>query len=549
MPPTYQKSGPAAPAQPTAGEAFIPGLTPGVFSLESDNYPVGWLIASVWILEKMEHSTQLAAETRQQEAGSTRVKRKPDFLRDFFAIAVLSLMVVLCKAPLWKLPFHWDEAGAYISPSHWLAEGSLWWVFPGFHPLGRFYGHPPALYLALAVVYRLFGDAIPPLHAMMTGFSVLGIAYTYLLGKHLWGRQAGLMAAVLLFFMPTWFAQSGMVLADLPIAALGVMAAYYAVRRRFLPYLLSGICLVLLKETAGATIVAILIYKLFEWRAEMPENGSRARLLLMRWLGWALPLLLLGGFFLWQKLATGMFCDNPYFGDHPLFRFDNILRQGGRVFLWTFILRYRWVLLLLIALQGIFRRRSLFRRENGLFGLIALSFLLAFTLIFFLTRYMLPVYPFLCITAAGAALQLMRPVPRWLLAGLILAGFTTQYFGNSSGYYHYDDSLQYLDMIEVNRSAAAYIEENHPHARVLAVWPVSQILSETYQGYVDRPVQVVAAGRPFDLMVHFNAPGTGIVDLKALITPGEVKLEKRFECNGKWVEVYRKAAGERAWRP
>ena len=36
MPSAYQKSGPAAPAQPTAGEAFKPGLTPGVFSLESD---------------------------------------------------------------------------------------------------------------------------------------------------------------------------------------------------------------------------------------------------------------------------------------------------------------------------------------------------------------------------------------------------------------------------------------------------------------------------------------------------------------------------------
>jgi hypothetical protein len=36
MPAAYQKSSPAAPAQPVAGEAFIPGLTPGVFSLESD---------------------------------------------------------------------------------------------------------------------------------------------------------------------------------------------------------------------------------------------------------------------------------------------------------------------------------------------------------------------------------------------------------------------------------------------------------------------------------------------------------------------------------
>jgi len=36
-----KKSGPAAPAQPPAGEAFNPGLTPGVFSLERDNRPTG----------------------------------------------------------------------------------------------------------------------------------------------------------------------------------------------------------------------------------------------------------------------------------------------------------------------------------------------------------------------------------------------------------------------------------------------------------------------------------------------------------------------------
>jgi hypothetical protein len=36
MPAAYQKSGLAARAQPAAGEAFNPGLTPGVFSLEPD---------------------------------------------------------------------------------------------------------------------------------------------------------------------------------------------------------------------------------------------------------------------------------------------------------------------------------------------------------------------------------------------------------------------------------------------------------------------------------------------------------------------------------
>jgi len=40
MPAAYQNTSPAAPAQAAAGEAFTPGLTPGVFSLEADKTPV-----------------------------------------------------------------------------------------------------------------------------------------------------------------------------------------------------------------------------------------------------------------------------------------------------------------------------------------------------------------------------------------------------------------------------------------------------------------------------------------------------------------------------
>jgi len=67
----YQKSGPASLAQPLAGEAFIPGLTPGVFSLESDKgisrkvFNLGNLVFVKTILDRKRMETQGIDEARE----------------------------------------------------------------------------------------------------------------------------------------------------------------------------------------------------------------------------------------------------------------------------------------------------------------------------------------------------------------------------------------------------------------------------------------------------------------------------------------------------
>lgn len=46
----------------------------------------------------------------------------------------LLMIVLLFKANILDLPYHWDEMGAYITPSFWLSRGSLLRVMPGLHP-------------------------------------------------------------------------------------------------------------------------------------------------------------------------------------------------------------------------------------------------------------------------------------------------------------------------------------------------------------------------------------------------------------------------------
>ena len=442
----------------------------------------------------------------------------------------LVLLVFAAKAWFWNLPYHWDESGAYMPPVHWLAMQPLWRVLPGFHEVGLFYGHPPLLFVLLAGLFKLFGESISLAHAVMTGFSALGIVYIYLLGKYLWNRPAGLIAACLTFFMPTWFAESAMVLGDLPIAAVGVMVIYYTLRGRLGLYLACGICLVMLKETAGAIILGILLYKMIF----TPRRNWKVGL-------WGIPLVPLIAFLLWQKLATGFFCPNPYFISHPMLEFSpaRIAGQAAWMLLWTFIWHSRWLLLVIILLQGLRYPRALFRREHALFAIIILIFAVTFSTLYWMNRYMLAVFPLLCLLAGGALVRILRPtVSRVLLTLLILLAFTIHYTGKSTGYYNYDDCLEYLDMIAVNHQAATYLADHHPQKRIWAVWPLCLALKEPWQGYLRQPLRVVEKDEPFDLLVYYDLPDCGTLLMQPFIKTGEVRLAQRFTQNGKWVEIY-----------
>src|SRR5262249_22141264 len=146
-------------------------------------------------------------------------------------------------------PLYWDEMG-WATQARWLSQGNLARALPGLRPADAFWGHPPALHLTLALLAKLFGYSIALAHLIAVAFAFVGVWFSFLLGRFLYDAKTGFFAALFLFFSPVYFAQSGMFLADAPVAALGVASIYFALRRNFLAYVLTASYMVFIKETS-----------------------------------------------------------------------------------------------------------------------------------------------------------------------------------------------------------------------------------------------------------------------------------------------------------
>ncbi len=444
--------------------------------------------------------------------------------RRYDAAAGLALLLIVSasKAAILNLPYNWDEMGAYMTPAHWLAQGSLLRAFPGFHPPYMFFGHPPALYVSVALLFKLFGEQIWIAHAFIICVSFLGVYFTYLLAACLSNRTTGFLASLFLFFSPLYFAQSGMVQGDIVITALGVICVYCFFREKYAAYLLCGMLLVMTKESGAAVILSIAVYAWLDRKKD--QDGTMAALL------YSAPLLLLGLFFLWQKIETGMFLPNQYFGANRFFTIT------GRSLTWAFVRQGRIIMTLLIIAAFLLRKRA-WKEEFTLFLLIFLSVAGTYSFIYCTARYVLPVFPFYFILGAYAVSLLFGNSKRLIAAcaGIIGLFAALQYGAGTGSHGGYEEDMQYVDVVLNHKAVCAYVEKTFPGKSVLAEWPLNEAMRHPFLGYVIRPLKVVAAGKPYDVVVFTRQ---GSPDNDALATLKNLHSEKVFERNGKYAEVF-----------
>ncbi len=460
-----------------------------------------------------------------------------------FAIAaVFAALVFLSKLPVLDVPFYWDEM-AWVGQARWLAQGPLFRAIPGLRGAAAFFGHPPGLHLTLAVLVKLFGFSIALPHLLAIGFAFIGTLFTYLLGRSLYGERAGLLAAVCLFFSPIYFAQAGMFLGDLPVAALGVACVYLAVRGAFWPYLLCACCMVLLKETAIAVVVAVALYRAL--------TGGSLKERLRRLIAYALPLVVTGLFAAWQKLMTGQwfFIYPPHsnldlFVPTPRVVLDQVVTITG----WLFVLQGRWVLTAAIVLNLVMHREARRRRELRLLALMGLLSGYAFAPLYLLPRYILPALPMVYVVGAWSLLELFATPAQKNAAAAITVVFmawtlTHQPFAGSSEF-----NLRYLDVVAIHRTLCGLIAAEHPDARVLTAWPHTQELRQPELGYVKQAVRAESLehGSELDdrgadlILVSIVPPTDGMGDLRDLALRNGWRLLRRLENGPAVSELYQR---------
>jgi len=443
---------------------------------------------------------------------------------------LLFALVLLCKLPVLDTPYLWDEV-LWIGFAHRLTDMDLWRVLPGFHPAFSFGNRPPGLFLSAAGLFQVFGSSIWLSHLLIAGFSFLGVYFTYRLGHLLYGFRAGLLACLCLFFNGIYFAQSAMFLSDLPVAALGVTTIYFALRKKYIPYLISTLYLLSLKETALAIEVSLLAYL---WLTERPSK---------EWLRYSVPLVAIAAYYAWQKLATGhLFVHYTYEFEPFRLSLSAALEQLPRVNRWLLWMQFRWIFTILIAAALLSKPAFRRHKELLLFSMILVSSGYSFAFLYYLPRYLLPVAPYFFIVAAGALVHLIRGRRLQLLVGVsALALLSYAVLGNDRvGTREWN--MGYLDVVRIHKAMCQYVEAEFPDVPILAAFPLSSYLSRPELGYVSRPLRVVTVqglqraqeDGPVNLVVYAS-PGTNLEDH---VAARGLRLIERFEEEGIRAELY-----------
>jgi hypothetical protein len=342
----------------------------------------------------------------------------------------LALAVVLAGAlalRLWGvaqgLPYVYnsDENSHFVPHAVKMFEGGL---NPGY------FANPPALTYLLHGLYAVwFGGGRAALHAYQlhptevyvlarVTVALLGtvaVWLLYLVGARLFSRGVGLLAAALqaVAFLPVFYAHLALndvpTLAPLTLSLLGTAGVLRKGRRR--DYLLAGVGLGVAcatKYTAGIVVLPLLAAAVARYAERPPEAGRRV----------AQGLALAGGAALIAFLAT-----NPYaLLDFHKFKMElNHQSQlsgepqgklgaghtgGVRYYLWSLTWGLGWV----PALAALGGAIAIWRTDRRLGWLLVPAPLLFLAFMGLQGRYfgrwLLPIFPIVCLLAAYFALQL-----------------------------------------------------------------------------------------------------------------------------------------------
>jgi hypothetical protein len=396
-------------------------------------------------------------------------------------------LVFFAKLPILDVPYYWDEM-AWVSQARWLSEVNLLRALPGLRAPDAFWGHPPGLHLTLASLAKIFGYSIVLSHLIPVCFAFIGVWFTFLLGRLLYDAKTGFFAALFLFLSPMYFAQSGMFLADLPVASLGIMSVYFALRRNYPAYLLSATYMVFIKETSIALLVALLLYLFLRTRPKTKEN-------LLVLVKYSIPLFLIGLFFVWQKLTTGhfFFIYDPLKFNIKLFELTprSIFDQFAWITNLVFIEQHRYIFSALVVANLVINKSSRGRPELWLYFFICLFSGYSFLVLFFLPRYLLPVLPYLYLLGAWSLMELVKPAA-WKTPAAVVTlsamiwSLATQPFAGSAEF-----NLRYLDVVRLHKEMCEFIASEFPDARILTAFPHTVELQNPHLGYVKESLSVI----------------------------------------------------------
>ncbi|HEY1758215.1 MAG TPA: hypothetical protein VGG72_22785 [Bryobacteraceae bacterium] len=482
-------------------------------------------------------------------------------------LAVFAAFLAALHRPYLKLPFHWDELGQFVPAAIDIFRGGAWVPHSTLPNV-----HPPAVMALVALAWRVFGYSTPGygtaehsiLIARLTMLAVasLGALFSFLLAIRLARGTAGAPAFAAVLFLiasPLFYTQSMMVQLDMPAMTLTVLALLLFLDGRWGWCAAACTLLALTKETA---ITTPIVFGAWLW---FRDRRLREALYFLA------PAVALAAWLIVLHRATGHWLGNEEFAQYnvaqalrPLQILYSILERA----LYLFVNEGRFIGVIALYVGW----RLLRGRDWSIAFLVAGAQLAMVTLLggAVLDRYLLPVLPILYAAFAVAA-SAYPAAWRWTSHTVLIAILLLSWVWNPPYPFQYEDNLAMVDFVELQRSAAEFLEFNTPTRRIASMWPFTGAIGNPEFGYVERPLQSVSLQsfdlpdltaldpRSFDVLVVYSRQypieGTwlDVAPLDSLLRklPGyhpQATMDElndsgflsiaRWERHGQWIEVY-----------
>jgi hypothetical protein len=444
-------------------------------------------------------------------------------------LAVFAGFLAAIHRPYLKLPFHWDEMGQFVPAALDLYHNGDWVPHSTLPNV-----HPPAVMALVALAWRIFGYSTPE-HSIMVARSAmlavaaLGALFSFLLAIRLARGTVGAPAfAAVLFLLasPLFYTQSMMVLLDMPAMTLTVLALLLFLKDRW--GWCAAVCtlLALTKETAVTTPLVFGV-----WLYLRDKKPREAFFFLA-------PVVALAAWLIVLHRATGHWLGNAEFAQYnvadalkPLQILYSVLERA----LYLFVKEGRFIGVIALYVGW----RLLRGRDWAVTALVAAAQILMVTLLggAVLDRYLLPVLPILYAAFAIAASS-YPAAWRWTSHTVLIAVLLLNWVWNPPYPFQYEDNLAMVDFVELQRSAAEFVEFNAPTQRIASMWPFTGAIGNPEFGYVEQPLRAVS-------LQSFRLPDLAAADLAA---PELANLDRRsfdllvvysrqYPIEGSWLDV------------
>lgn len=475
---------------------------------------------------------------------------------------LLIVAVIIFWLPTVSTPYWWDSAGFIVHADRYYLKTNFSSFFLPPDSTITTRAHPPLFPFLLALTWKFFGESLLLSHLFYLIFVFLTAIFAYLLGKEIANSEddlmsclIGLSSAFLLFFTPVFLAQVGIIYLEIPMTAFGLMAVYFFLTKRIRWYLFAASLMLLMKVVSLVIILAILGTILAQFLIKVLRKQEKDfKKTIRECFIYGLPILVLAAWFIIHKIATGWLFVIPAFQQELNQNVISLsLSNFIRVYQFFFLSQKRWLvslgIIITLFLLGKKVREVLLQEKIILFFLIILFVPLLFGLEF-LHRYIIFGLPFLFLLFSyflGTVLLKKKGIFAVLILGLLFV-FSLDWNNHrkieSWRFPPLEENLEYLDVIEVGKQTAGFIEKYHSEKIVFTAFPLNYMLAEPFQHYVSKPIKTYDCktfreGDRVDLIVfHLFSPGE--VQCLQMIQRLDFRPLATFEKNGKRMEIYNK---------